>query len=52
VKQAGTIILLISIGLWALATYPKSERPAEAADAFAQGDRAGGPGMRSRRGLG
>ena len=29
-KQAGTIILLISIGLWVLATYPKSEAPAEA----------------------
>ncbi|MFO1523410.1 MAG: ferrous iron transport protein B [Kiritimatiellia bacterium] len=31
VKQAGTIILLISIALWALATYPKSEAPPEVA---------------------
>jgi ferrous iron transport protein B len=30
VRNAGTIILLISIALWALATYPKSEPPAEA----------------------
>jgi ferrous iron transport protein B len=29
VQQAGTIILLISIILWALATYPKSEAPSE-----------------------
>ncbi len=31
VRQAGTLILLMSIGLWALATYPKSEPPPEAA---------------------
>lgn len=30
VKKAGTAILLISIILWALATYPKSAPPAEA----------------------
>ena len=30
VKQAGTLILLISIILWAMATYPKSAPPAEA----------------------
>ncbi|HTS17911.1 MAG TPA: ferrous iron transport protein B [Verrucomicrobiae bacterium] len=28
--KAGTVILLISIGLWVLATYPKSAPPAEA----------------------
>jgi ferrous iron transport protein B len=30
VQQAGTIILVISVILWALATYPKSGAPAEA----------------------
>ena len=30
VKQAGTLILVISVGLWVLATYPKSDAPAEA----------------------
>ena len=30
IKSAGTIILLISIALWALATYPKCPPPAEA----------------------
>ena len=30
VKKAGTVILIISIGLWFLATYPKSTPPAEA----------------------
>ncbi len=30
VRQAGTLILLLSIGLWVLATYPKSEPPPEA----------------------
>src|SRR5207247_326678 len=30
IKNAGTVILLISILLWALATYPKSAPPAEA----------------------
>ncbi|MCS6771812.1 MAG: ferrous iron transport protein B [Kiritimatiellae bacterium] len=30
VKQAGTLILMISVILWAMATYPKSDPPAEA----------------------
>jgi ferrous iron transport protein B len=30
VKNAGTIILVISVVLWVLATYPKSDPPAEA----------------------
>ncbi len=30
VKQAGTIILIISIGLWVLATFPRSEPPPQA----------------------
>jgi ferrous iron transport protein B len=30
IRKAGTVILLISIALWALATYPKSAPPAEA----------------------
>ena len=30
VRQAGTLILLISITLWTLATYPKSDPPPEA----------------------
>ncbi|MBM3890998.1 MAG: ferrous iron transport protein B, partial [Verrucomicrobia bacterium] len=30
VRRAGTIILFISVALWALATYPKSEPPPEA----------------------
>lgn len=30
VRQAGTLILVISVGLWVLATYPKSEPPPEA----------------------
>ncbi len=30
VRKAGTVILLISIALWALATYPKSAPPPEA----------------------
>lgn len=29
-KKAGTVILLVSIILWAMATYPKSDEPAEA----------------------
>ena len=29
VQQAGTVILVVSIILWALATYPKSEPPAQ-----------------------
>jgi len=38
VKQAGTIILAISVVLWALATYPKSEPPAEALQVKAQAE--------------
>jgi len=30
VRKAGTVILLISIALWALATFPKSDPPAQA----------------------
>ena len=36
VKKAGTIILLISVALWALATYPKSTPPPELGEAAAQ----------------
>jgi ferrous iron transport protein B len=36
VRQAGTLILLISIGLWVLATYPKSEAPPEVVAMHAQ----------------
>lgn len=36
VKQAGTIILAISLILWALSTYPKSEPPAQAVALTAQ----------------
>lgn len=36
IKQAGTVILLISIILWALATYPKSETPQEVHDMRAE----------------
>lgn len=36
VRQAGTLILFISILLWGLATYPKSEAPPEAAALQAQ----------------
>ena len=32
IQQAGTIILAISVILWALATYPRSEVPAEIVD--------------------
>jgi ferrous iron transport protein B len=32
VRNAGTVILLISIALWALATYPRSAAPAGAAE--------------------
>jgi ferrous iron transport protein B len=48
VRQAGTLILMISILLWGLATYPKTEPPAEvesmraeAARLAAEGDAAG-----------
>ncbi len=30
IKKAGTIILVISVVLWAMATYPKTDAPAEA----------------------
>ena len=43
VKQAGTIILLLSIGLWVLATYPKSDPPPEAAQLLAQAGAAATP---------
>lgn len=36
VKQAGTLILLISIILWALATYPKSDPPPRALELRAE----------------
>lgn len=36
IKQAGTVILLISIVLWALATYPKSETPPDVEAMHAQ----------------
>lgn len=38
VKQAGTIILMISVILWALATYPKSVTPPEAVQLAAQSE--------------
>ncbi len=40
VRRAGTIILLISVALWALATYPKSEPPAEAVALQVQAEQA------------
>jgi len=39
VKTAGTIILLLSMILWALASYPKSDAPPEATALLAQADR-------------
>ncbi len=38
VRQAGTIILLISVALWALATYPKTDPPPEAVDLSTQAE--------------
>ena len=38
VQQAGSIILIISIVLWALATYPKSEQSPEAFDLIQQAE--------------
>ncbi|MDF3128644.1 ferrous iron transport protein B [Kiritimatiellaeota bacterium B1221] len=35
-KQAGTVILLISIGLWVLSTYPKTEVSPEVASEIAE----------------
>jgi ferrous iron transport protein B len=40
VKQAGTIILMISLGLWALSHYPKSSPPAAAVNFNAQAEQA------------
>jgi ferrous iron transport protein B len=48
VKQAGTIILTISLVLWALSYYPKSSPPAAAAAMTAQAaqlEKSGGPGQ-------
>jgi ferrous iron transport protein B len=36
VKRAGTLILLVSVVLWILATYPRSEPPVEATARLAQ----------------
>ena len=36
VKKAGTVILVVSVVLWALATYPKSDKPARAVALEAQ----------------
>ena len=47
VKKAGTVILAISVVLWWLATYPKSEPPAEVGRMVAQAsalEEAGEPG--------
>ncbi|WFB34885.1 ferrous iron transport protein B [Kiritimatiellota bacterium B12222] len=35
-KQAGTVILLISIALWVLSTYPKADLPADISPAVAE----------------
>lgn len=54
IKQAGTVILLISIILWALATYPKTETPpdveamrVEAAQLAEAGDAEGAAALES-----
>jgi ferrous iron transport protein B len=44
-RNAGTVILLISITLWALATYPKSEPPAAAEALRSQSARAADAGQ-------
>jgi ferrous iron transport protein B len=44
IRKAGTVILLISIALWALATYPKSAPPAEAVALEEQAAKLTGPG--------
>jgi len=36
VKQAGTVILLISIGIWLFSTYPKTDVPADTPSAIAE----------------
>jgi ferrous iron transport protein B len=43
IRKAGTVILLISIALWVLATYPKSAPPAEAVALQEQAARFTGP---------
>jgi ferrous iron transport protein B len=40
VRTAGTVILLLSIALWALATYPKSDPPPDAVAWSAEAERA------------
>ena len=40
VRTAGTVILLLSIALWAFATYPKSEAPPEAVAWTAEAEQA------------
>jgi ferrous iron transport protein B len=44
IRKAGTVILLISIALWALATYPKSAPPPEAIALQKQAAKLTGPG--------
>lgn len=44
VQQAGTIILIISMALWALATYPKSDPPSGIADMLLQAETLAGQG--------
>lgn len=48
IKQAGTIILAISLILWALSNYPKSDPPAEAVAMAAQAEQVGAAGDASR----
>ena len=43
IRKAGTVILLISIALWALATYPKSAPPPEAVALQEQAAKLAGP---------
>ncbi len=43
IRKAGTVILLISIALWALATYPKSAPPPEAVALQQQAAKLTGP---------
>jgi len=57
VKNAGTVILVISIALWFLATFPKSDPPAESATLISQaqvlqeqGDAAGASDLRGEAG--
>ena len=39
VRKAGTVIMLISIGLWTASTYPKSDPPASVGQMFAEAER-------------